>query len=296
MAIVTAYDQLGRGVYIRAGDFFSVGSNLTYDDNAVVEQFDYDTLLIAATYNGGTYGVGFLLDDIGSDYVYQIDFAMITNSQLDTLVMIENLNLQFDIRDDFSDGVFISNLYAGADRFYGNRYADYIEAGAGNDFVSGGSGNDTLLGGAGADTLLGGAHNDYLRGGSGNDRLQGGLGKDRLQGEANADVFLFATVAESGGAATTADVISDFVRGSDKISLSAIDAFAGTSTNNVFVWRGTAAFGSTTAGEVRFQKYDNAGTTNDYTMVYLDNDADSTAEGAIRLTGLHNLTATDFLL
>lgn len=162
--------------------------------------------------------------------------------------------------------------------------------GTGNGLANRITGNgavNSLSGGAGADSLSGAAGNDVLTGGAGKDLLSGGIGADR---------FVFAAVTDSAATATTADVISDFLRASDKISLSTIDAFVGTATNNVFVWRGTAAFSSTTAGEVRFQKYDNAGTSNDYTMVFLDTDADTTAEGAIRLTGLHNLTATDFLL
>jgi hypothetical protein len=47
---------------------------------------------------------------------------------------------------------------------------------------------------------------------------------------------------------------------------------------------------------VRFEKFDNKGSTKDYTMVWIDNDRDKDVEMAIRLTGLHNLTASDFIL
>ena len=59
---------------------------------------------------------------------------------------------------------------------------------------------------------------------------------------------------------------------------------------------GTAAFSSSTKGEVRFQKFDVTGTANDHTMVWIDNDADKGVEMAIRLTGLYNLSASDFVL
>jgi hypothetical protein len=92
-------------------------------------------------------------------------------------------------------------------------------------------------------------------------------------------------------------VITDFVRGQDKIDLSSIDAFSGSRVlNDYFTWRGTALFDNATKGEVRYEKFDNAGTTNDYTMVWIDDDADTAVEIAIRLTGLHDLAATDFLL
>lgn len=59
---------------------------------------------------------------------------------------------------------------------------------------------------------------------------------------------------------------------------------------------GTAAFSSSTKGEKRFEKFDKSGTANDYTMVWIDNDRDKDIEMEIRLTGLHNLTASDFIL
>ena len=91
-------------------------------------------------------------------------------------------------------------------------------------------------------------------------------------------------------------MITDFVKVQDKINLSAIDAFARTVANDTFIWKGTAAFSSATQGEVRYQKFDVAGTANDHTMVWIDNDTDTAVEMAIRLTGLYDLTATDFIL
>jgi hypothetical protein len=87
------------------------------------------------------------------------------------------------------------------------------------------------------------------------------------------------------------------VQGEDKIDLSAIDAFAATrSVNDTFIWRGTAAFSNTTQGEVRYQTFDATGTANDHTMIWIDNDKDTGVEMAIRLNGLHDLTASDFIL
>jgi Ca2+-binding RTX toxin-like protein len=148
-----------------------------------------------------------------------------------------------------------------------------------NNVITGNSGANTLNGDTGTDTLVGGAGNDRLTGGNGN------------------DTFIFNTIAESGTTATVSDVITDFVRSQDKINLSAIDAFATTGNiNDTFVWKGTAAFNNANQGEVRFQKFDVAGTANDHTMVWIDNDADTGIEMAIRLTGLYDLTASDFIL
>ena len=119
---------------------------------------------------------------------------------------------------------------------------------------------------------------------------------DTLIGGAGRDSFVFNSVSDTGTNANASDVITDFVRCQDKINLSAIDAFAASLSNDAFIWRGTAAFNSATQGEMRFQKFDVTGTTNDYTMVWIDNDNDSGVEMAIRLSGLHDLTAADFVL
>jgi Ca2+-binding RTX toxin-like protein len=145
--------------------------------------------------------------------------------------------------------------------------------------LDGGAGNDVLLAGVGADTLI------------------GGLGQDTLTGSTGADIFKFSLVGESRTTATKSDVITDFVQGEDQIDLSAIDAFAATSSvNDTFIWRGTAAFSNTTQGEVCYEKFDVEGAANDHTMIWIDNDKDTGVEMAICLNGIHDLTASDFIL
>ena len=147
---------------------------------------------------------------------------------------------------------------------------------------------NVLVGNNGANTLVGGTGSDTLIGGAGRDVLTGGLGND---------LFVYNTIKESRTAALSMDLITDFVSGQDKIDLSAIDAFAGVANvNDSFIWKGSEAFSSATEGEVRYEKFINSGTANDYTMVWIDNDRDAGVEMAIRLTGLHNLTASDFVL
>jgi Ca2+-binding RTX toxin-like protein len=162
---------------------------------------------------------------------------------------------------------------------------------------TGNASNNTITGNTAANTLNGGSGADTMYGGAGTDKLIGGTGKDQLSGDGGNDTFVFNNVVESAITATTTDVITDFVSGRDKIDLSSIDAFATSSANDAFIWKGTAAFSSKTQGEVRFQTFDNAGSDNDYTMIWIDNDADKDVEMAIRLTGLYSsLTASDFIL
>ena len=176
---------------------------------------------------------------------------------------------------------------SGNDRLNGTTEANILEGRAGNDRLSGGGGDDMLRGGSGDDRLKGDAGRDVLTGGSGKDILEGGRGADR---------FVFSTVEESARFAEGADIILDFKRGLDRIDLAAIDAFPATSSDDSFLWRGTGSFTSAAHGEVRFKKVDRAGTNDDHTLVLVDTDGDLATEMTIRLQGLHDLSAADFLL
>ena len=166
----------------------------------------------------------------------------------------------------------------------------------GNDDITGNKFRDTLFSYSGKDSLNGMGGNDNLNGGAGKDSLTGGSGKDSLTGGIGNDLFVFKATAESSDSAKTSDIITDYSTLSDRIDLSAIDAFASTSKNDTFVWKGPKAFNSATQGEVRYEKFNNSGTDNDYTMVWIDVDHGTGVEMAIRLAGLHNLTDSDFIL
>jgi len=113
--------------------------------------------------------------------------------------------------------------------------------GAANFTGTGSLRDDVIVGGAGADILRGQAGNDDLRGGAGNDQLTGAAGADRMTGGEGADTFIYSAATDSGATTATRDLILDFVRGVDRINLSAIDASVSATGNQAFVWRGTQA-------------------------------------------------------
>jgi Ca2+-binding RTX toxin-like protein len=79
-----------------------------------------------------------------------------------------------------------------------------------------GTGNalaNTITGNAAANAISGAAGNDTLSGGDGGDTLTGGAGTDRLTGGTGVDTFVFNDVLAS-------DTITDFISGSDKLSIS----------------------------------------------------------------------------
>ncbi|MFK7874923.1 MAG: M10 family metallopeptidase C-terminal domain-containing protein [Paracoccaceae bacterium] len=103
-----------------------------------------------------------------------------------------------------------TQLSEAADRF--------ITTDADQNRVFGGLGDDVIASAAGADVLAGGGGADVLLGGAGADVLLGGLGSDRLTGGAGADLFAMDVTDFEPGVAT-ADFITDFVVGEDKITL-----------------------------------------------------------------------------
>ncbi|MFM8753782.1 MAG: calcium-binding protein [Phenylobacterium sp.] len=94
--------------------------------------------------------------------------------------------------------------------------------------VLGASGDETLSGAGGGESLSALAGADSLAGEGGADTLAGGSGMDHLAGGAGSDVFVFG-ITDSGLTEATADRITDFATGSDRLSLGvAGNAAAGT--------------------------------------------------------------------
>lgn len=146
--------------------------------------------------------------------------------------------------------------------------------GTGND------GSNALTGNAAANRLRGLDGDDTLSGGDGDDRLAGGSGKDLLTGGAGADLFAWRSGELTAKTRADADQVADFSQSDgDRIDLSAAGHFT-------FV--GEAAF-SGQAGELRY-RIDGA------TYLSGDVDGDGQADFVIKLSGLIELTAADFML
>jgi Ca2+-binding RTX toxin-like protein len=157
------------------------------------------------------------------------------------------------------------------------------------DQIYGGIGNDLLTGNGGDDIILGRDGNDILTGGAGNDILVGGAGHDTMTGGAGNDTFVFNVISDSSNNLSLSDVITDFVHGTDKIDLSAIDADTGIGGNQAFAFGGQNA--STVAHNITWSE------SGGNTIIHIDNSGDTTADSQIILTGINlGLTSTDFNL
>jgi hypothetical protein len=190
-------------------------------------------------------------------------------------------------RMSYADGIFGGYTIANGvtiENATGGNGVDTITGNAVANVLDGRSGNDTIDGGAGADSLLGRDGNDVLVGGSGADRLSGGAGRDTLTGGADADVFVFDRTSDINP--TAPDRITDWQSG-DKIDLRLIDANLTVAGDQAF----TLISGKfTTPGQIQITQ------KNGDTYINLNNDADSGIEATIVLSGLHTLTASDFVL
>ncbi|MCS0630296.1 putative Ig domain-containing protein [Telluria mixta] len=207
--------------------------------------------------NGGT-GADKMSGGLGSDTYYVdnagdtiVESSDVTFGGVDTVVSTVSFTL----------GNYLENLTlsgTAAINGTGNALA--------NKIIGNGAAN-TLVGGDGADTLVGGGGKDVLTGGSG------------------SDVFVFNAASESGTTSASWDVISDLVRGQDKIDLRGIDANTATTANDAFTTfiAGTAAF--TAAGQLKFLNG----------VLYGNTDGDADAEFAIQLTGITQLTTADVM-
>lgn len=262
------------------------------------------------TLDGGGSGADTLDGGAGSDtYRLRSTSDTITesagNPSSDIDIVYSYLNT-YTLADNIEAGWVAT---AGATSLTGNGADNILYSGSGNNMLSGGNGSDTAAygyarkavkvslaattaqktGGAGADTLAaienlsGSAYNDKLSGDGSSNIISGSGGADKLSGGAGADTFSYASTSESSGKAL--DTIADFIRGTDKIDLSLIDADTSTAVNDAFTsFIGTNEHFSA-AGQLVIVK----------SVLYGNTDNDDLAEFAIRLSGISTLDMTDIL-
>ncbi len=159
----------------------------------------------------------------------------------------------------------------------------------GNDSMAGQDGNDRLFGDNGADSLLGDRGDDSIDGGLDSDLLLGGRGRDVLTGGRGSDKLVFQSQAESR-AANGIDLITDFLRGEDKIDLSTIDANRSKAGDQAFKF--VADHTNKAAGQIE-ATFD-AG--RNVTVIEAYTNKDNAADMVIELTGHVDLAKADFFL
>jgi RTX calcium-binding nonapeptide repeat (4 copies)/PAP2 superfamily len=145
---------------------------------------------------------------------------------------------KFDFLEGTSGPDTINGL-DGNDIIYAKSGDDLIQGDRGKDKICGDSGNDTMFGGPDDDIMWGGKGNDQMSGDSGNDTLYGGAGSDTMSGGEGNDIFAIGK-GNGGPTVATADYITDFEKGKDKIQLN------GLTFNDLNIQQGTDANSNST--------------------------------------------------
>jgi Ca2+-binding RTX toxin-like protein len=114
-----------------------------------------------------------------------------------------NMSTYVDLERQFAnDGAALKDSFKNVEHFHGTGY------------------DDVLLGDDASNWFQGGLGDDVLQGRDGADWLDGGWGADLLTGGQGADVFVLYAGDDFLGTDWPSDVITDFVRGTDKLELS----------------------------------------------------------------------------
>lgn len=148
---------------------------------------------------------------------------------------------------------------------------------------TGTSANEIIIGNSLDNAINGNAGDDTIKGGAGNDFITGHVGADILYGGTGADTF------DYNSAQPTIDRIMDW-ESIDKIDLSSVDANSAVSGDQAFNFIG----GSWLSGQAQVGVYKD--TAAGLTYVQFSNDGDAAYENSIVITGVHTLTAANFVL
>lgn len=160
--------------------------------------------------------------------------------------------------------------------------------GTGNVNGTGNALANDMFGNSGNNTLTGLAGEDILKGFAGADKFIGGAGRDRMYAGADSavDTFVINGKAESGVGSTLRDKIYEFVSGTDKVDLHALDADTLTDGDQAF------AFSNSGPAANSIWVVD----TGTDLIVRGDLNGNTTADFEIQLMGINSVTASDFQL
>jgi probable HAF family extracellular repeat protein len=146
------------------------------------------------------------------------------------------------------------------------------------------------------DAYYGSTANDTIVGTAGNDLLMGGSGGDKLTGGPGSDTFIYKNISDSQPTGNKFDTITDFVHNSDKIDFSAISGLNNSVQSvavNVINGNAPASIAAHTIDIV---------VSGSNTTIYANASGSSETinngheDMAISLTGVTNVSSTDFIL
>jgi Ca2+-binding RTX toxin-like protein len=247
-------DTLVLGNYTNTVSVYSVES--------IVGGSNADTVFVKEAVTGGQFNLGTGVDSI--------TFA---EGATATLTSVETIN-----GSSYADNITISGAFTGAPIDLGGG-EDYLTLGSASTLTA--SNTENITGSSGADVIvLTGSTNTIVDLGAGSDTIVFGAGIDTVTGGAGSDLFTFTSTSQSSGA--TADKITDFVAGTDKLVFSGLQS-------GTFNWLGSnATFSGNGNSEAYF--------VNSTDTLYVDVNGDGAVDMQITLSGTSasDLASTDF--
>lgn len=266
------------GVTIAGNDLANLIYILPNDTDNTVQTIDggagADTM--AAGAGNDTY----IVDNAG-DIVIEMNSAGTDSITLSGVSLFNMASNALNVENLTISGLDVANTTSVT--IIGNSVDNTINASANtgdNLAISGGGGDDVIIGGAKADTLDGEDGDDSLSGGNGADTLFGGLGEDTLTGGDGADIFAFTDFDFDNDA----DLITDFVNGTDKIGVS----------QSIFDQLGEAigpdAIGSYDGGSVSWATGKYLALDTNSNILYYDADTDAGFLGKVEIATLNGFT------
>lgn len=224
-------------------------------------------------YNGD--GADKLNGEAGIDFIYmsEDDFAADTvngGTEIDTVdFYLSYMSVYLDLTTQTNnDGVAKNDRFSLIENVVGTSY------------------DDVIIGDGLANTLDGGGSDDVLNGMGGNDRLIGNSGSDTMTGGAGADRFVLQDGGNDGVSYWPADVITDFLRGTDKLEIDS-DFFGDNVTLSV-------GAGIQSGGAAPNLHFDTA-----TSRLWFDADGSASAHTPVLIATLENVTTlalTDFVV
>ncbi|WP_214471675.1 type I secretion C-terminal target domain-containing protein, partial [Mesorhizobium sp. dw_380] len=261
IVILKLYDTVAgtyttKAMFVENGDIFKgagtgpgIYSGVTLDNNdglLIIESNDYNApgehyVLVGAqitptdegitgtaiNLNGaiGAGGASTGVQNLSSD-TNDLGFKISDIGLISTTTTAQNADLTFNVTVKDADGDTSTAQQLDVHVVNGVTYTGTADA-------------ETMQGTANGDTLNGSGGNDILQGLAGNDTLNGGAGADTMTGGTGADTFVIGAgdstpvIGGSGNSGTISgyDIITDFVAGTDKLSLPGTLVAAATSVD-----------------------------------------------------------------
>lgn len=158
MANIRINDLAGFGLDLRAdGDWIEIISSIG-ELTSTGTVAGPATINVALEFDNGAFSGLLELEPEGN--LLRLDRLTITDANEVVAFAGTEINALVSLTTNIAEIEVFGDPFESADSIFGNRFADFINSGAGADSIEGAGGNDTFVGGTGDDTLDGGADTD----------------------------------------------------------------------------------------------------------------------------------------